>query len=76
MWGKIHQVGVMAPFQLHFLVENGFRSLPFEKISVLDPYFVHRYIDLIIQYKSSSIRNKIYQLSWQLLPFSTAMSAL
>ena len=30
----------------------GFRSLSFEKISLLDSYFIHRYI--IIKYRSSS----------------------
>ena len=38
---------VMAIFQ------SGFRSITFEKISVLDSYFIHKH--LIIKYRSSSI---------------------
>ena len=40
--------------------ENGFRSIYFEKISILGSYFIHRYI--IIKYRSSSIKGKIHQL--------------
>ena len=36
----------------------------FEKISVLNSYFIHRYI--IINYRSSSILDKIRQLLWEL----------
>ena len=40
--------------------ENGFLSLSFEKLTVLDSYFVHRYI--IITYRSVSVLGKIQQL--------------
>ena len=33
--------------------KNGFHSISFEKISLLDSYFIHRYI--IIKYRSSLI---------------------
>ena len=42
----------MAPFQLYYLIKNGFRSLSFDKISIWDSYFIHRYI--IIKYRSRS----------------------
>ena len=80
MLGKIHQLlrEYWPLFSFIVLVENGFRSLSFEKISVLDSYFVQRYI--IIQYRSSLISSKIYELLWQLWPFYafiyTAMFAL
>ena len=48
---------------------NGFRSISFENISVLDSYFIHRCI--IIKYRSSSIKGKIHQLIWSYGPFST-----
>ena len=34
-------------------LKNGFRSITFEKISVLDSYIIHKHI--IIKYRSSSI---------------------
>ena len=43
-----------------------FRSLSFEKISLLDSYFIHRYI--IIKYRLSSNLSKIYLLLWELWP--------
>ena len=55
--------GSYGPFST---LKNGFCSIPFEKISVLNLYFKHRYI--IIKYRSRSIKGKIHQL---LLPFST-----
>ena len=46
--------------------KNGFWAISFEIISVLDSYFIHRYI--IIKYMSSSIKDKIYQLLPELWP--------
>ena len=48
-------------------MKNGFRSITFEKISVLDSYFIHKHI--IIKYRSSSIKGKIHQLFLELRPF-------
>ena len=48
---------------------NGFRSIYFEKISVLDSNFIHGYI--IIKCRPSSIEGKIHQLLWELWPFFT-----
>ena len=47
--------------------KNGFRAISFENIGVLDSYFIHRFI--IIKYRSSSIMDKIHQLSelWPLI---------
>ena len=42
----------------------GFRLLSFEKISLLDSYFIHRYI--IIKYRSSLNLGKIHLLLWEL----------
>ena len=61
----------MAPFQLYYLVKNGFRSLSFEKISILDSYFIHRYV--IIKYRSDSNFGIIYLLLWELLPLFSFM---
>ena len=48
-------------------VQNiGFRSLSFEKINLLNSYFIHRYI--IIKYRSSSNLGKIHPLLWELWP--------
>ena len=43
--------GDIVSLSIH--TKNGFHSISFEKISVLDSYFVHRYI--IIKYTSSVI---------------------
>ena len=45
--------------------KNVFRSIFFEKVSVLDSYFRHRYIKC----RSSSIKGKIHQFLWELWPF-------
>ena len=42
----------------------GFRSLSFEKISLLNSYFIHR--NIIIKYRSSSNLGKIHLLLWEL----------
>ena len=39
-------------------------SLSFEKVSILDSYFIHRYIIKI--YRLSSMWGKIHQLLWEL----------
>ena len=39
-----------------YVQKNGFRSLSFEKISVLDSYSIHRYI--FIKYRSGSVKGK------------------
>ena len=49
------------------MLKNGFRLISFEKISVLDSNFIHRYI--IIKYRSSTIQGKIHQLFLELWPF-------
>ena len=41
-----HIVSLLSVLSIH--LKNGFRSISFEKISVLDSYFIHRYI--IIKY--------------------------
>ena len=46
--------------------KNGFRTISFENIDVLDSYFIHWYI--IIKYRSSSIMDKIHQLLSELWP--------
>ena len=46
---------------------NGFQLISFEKISVLDRHFIHRYI--IIKCRLISIKDKIHQLLWELWPF-------
>ena len=49
--------------------KNGFRAISFVCIGLLDSYFIHRYIS--IKYRSSSITDKIHQLSselWPLIP--------
>ena len=51
-------MGVMGPFHLYCLVRNGFLSLSFEKTSILESYFIHKYI--IIKYRSSSNSGIIY----------------
>ena len=42
--------------------EKKFHSLSFEKISIFNSYFIHRYITT--KYRSSSIKAKIQQLLW------------
>ena len=49
-------------------MKNGFRAIAFEKINVLDSYFIHRHIS--IKYRSNSIQGKIHQI-WDLWPFPT-----
>ena len=51
------------------MLKNGFRSISFEKISVLDSNFIDRYI--IIKCRSSTIKGKIHQLFLELWPFFT-----
>ena len=68
----------MAPFQLYCFVKNGFHLLSFEKSSILDLYFINRYI--IIKYRSSLNFGIIHILLWELRPLFgfiyTALSAL
>ena len=59
--------GVTARFQRSKMLKNGFRSISFVKIGVLDSNLIHRYI--IIKCRSSSIKGKIHQLFWELCPF-------
>ena len=41
--------------------KNGFQAIySFEYIGVLDSYFIHRYIPVMIKYRSSSIKDKIH----------------
>ena len=47
--------------------KNGFHLISFEKVSVLDSNFIHRYI--IIKCRSSLIYGKIHQLLLELWPF-------
>ena len=72
-------MGVTASFQLLYcLVKNGFCSLSFVKVSILNSYFIHRYI--IIKYRSSSNLGIIQLILWELWPLFgfiyTALSAL
>ena len=39
-------------------MENGFCSISFDKISVLDSYFIHRYV--VVKYRSRSLKGKIH----------------
>ena len=54
-------------FSVEKKLKNGFCMISFEKISVLDSNFIHRYI--IIKCRSSMIWGKIHQLFWELWPF-------
>ena len=56
--------GSYGPFST---LKNGFRSITFEKISVLDSYFIHKHI--IIKYRSNLIYGNIHQLFLELWPF-------
>ena len=46
----MYYFGSYGPFST---LKNGFRSITFEKIGVLDSYFIHKHI--IIKYRLSSI---------------------
>ena len=46
MWGRAYNVTAVR-------MKNGFYLISFEKISVLDSHFIHRYI--IIKYRSSLV---------------------
>ena len=48
-------------------MKNGFRAISFEYIGELDSYFTH--MDIIIKYRSSSIKDKIPRLLSELWPF-------
>ena len=52
---------------LDLLMKNGLRAISFEYVGVLDSYFIHRYV--IINYRSSSIMDKIHLLLLELWPF-------
>ena len=54
---RISYFGRYGPFST---LKNGFRSITFENISVLDSYFIHEHI--IIKYRSSLIKGKSHQL--------------
>ena len=43
-----------------YQVKNGFHLISFEKISISDSYFIHRYI--IIKYRSTLIEGRLHQL--------------
>ena len=49
-----------------YILNIGFFSLSFEKISLLGFHFIHRYI--IIKYRSRSYLGKIHLLLWKLWP--------
>ena len=49
----IYSITAVCTYILFVCKKNDFRSVSFEKISVLDSYFIHRYI--IIKKKSCSI---------------------
>ena len=51
---------------LDLLIKNGFRAISFENIAAMDSYFIHRYV--IIKYRSSSIKDKIYLFLIELWP--------
>ena len=44
---------IFGSYGLFSTLKNGFHSIAFEKISVLDSYFIHKHI--IIKYRSSLI---------------------
>ena len=52
---------------LDLLMKNGLRAISFEDVGVLDSYFIHRYE--IINYRSSSIMDKIHLSLLELWPF-------
>ena len=56
------ELGVSVRRYAH--TKNGFRLMSFEKIKVLDSFFVHRYI--IIKHRSSLIWSKIHHSLWEL----------
>ena len=60
----MYYFGSYGPFSS---LKNGFRSITFEKISVLDLCFIHKHI--IIKYRSSSISGKIHRLFLEFRPF-------
>ena len=53
--------------------KNGFHLISFEKIGVLDSYFIHRYI--IIKYRSGWIKGKLHQILLSYCPFSTSKNS-
>ena len=56
--------GSYGPFSA---LKNGFGLISFEKISVLESYFIHQYV--IIKYSSSSIYGRLHQLFLELWHF-------
>ena len=52
---------------------NGFSSLSFEKLSILDIYFIHRCNCIRKKYSSSLMWGKIHQLLWELWPLFNVM---
>ena len=60
IWGHIVSPLSVCPSGRPMCMKNGFRPISFEKISVLDSYFIHR----LIKYRSSSIEGKNHYLLW------------
>ena len=52
---------------LDLRMKNGFRAISVEYVGVMDSYFINRYV--IINYRSSSITDKIHRLLLELWPF-------
>ena len=52
---------------LDLRMKNGFLAISFERVGVMDLYFIHRYV--IIKYRSSKITDKIHRLLLELWPF-------
>ena len=62
-------MGVVAPFQLYFLVKNGFRSLYLKRL-VYWIHILYTGVYIIIKYRSSSILGIIRLLLWEFIaPF-------
>ena len=58
---------IVSPLSVRTYVRNGFHSIFFESIGVLNSYFIHSYV--VIKYRSSSMLGKIRLLLWELWPF-------
>ena len=68
LWGGAYSITLVRTSVLPYVrnsvhpvcTKNGFRTISFENIGVLDSYFIHRYI--IIKYRLSLITDKIKRL--------------
>ena len=65
--GKILQLSSEL-WPLILVRKMGFWAISFEYIGDMDSYFIHRYMYMIIKYRSSLITDKINQLMSELWP--------